>query len=150
MSILVAKVGSIFANNPYVNDQPTHFQMPPRVPKLERALTALQNSYTCPSCHFYALYPSQWASKAATRPIKRPLYASKPSLLRLSRRNASALSPVTAVNAKKNIPRNVEKLYQRLGALEHDAGLYVNVSQLRLALRGLESRDAVTRIASML
>ncbi|KAL9130261.1 MAG: hypothetical protein Q9217_001511 [Psora testacea] len=46
-----------------------------------------------------------------------------------------------------NYTSNGNQLYEALAALEHEAGIYTNISQLRLALRGLESENPVTRIA---
>ncbi|KAG8529650.1 uncharacterized protein KY384_005131 [Bacidia gigantensis] len=66
-----------------------------------------------------------------------------PSSIRL----ASTIASVTAVNARREIPYNAEKLYEALAALEIEAGTYVNLSQLRLALRGLEKENNVTRVA---
>ena len=65
------------------------------------------------------------------------------------KRLASTVASVTAVNAKREILKNAEKLYHAVSALEHDAGTYVDLSQLRLALRGLGSENPVTRVASM-
>ena len=57
------------------------------------------------------------------------------------------IDSVTAVNAARPIPLEHRELYDALTALEHSAGAYVNLSQLQLALRGLESVDSVTRMA---
>ena len=54
-----------------------------------------------------------------------------------------------AVNAKPDVADTLRRIYDAISALEHKAGVYTNVSQLRLVLRGLESENAVTRIASM-
>ena len=62
-------------------------------------------------------------------------------------RTASTTASVTAVNAKRDIPPRFRILHQSLKALESEAAVYINSSQLRLALRGLESENAVTRIA---
>lgn len=56
-------------------------------------------------------------------------------------------APVTVVNAKQEIPPPFELLYKELTALLLEATVYVNPSQLQLALRALESENAVTRIA---
>ena len=53
---------------------------------------------------------------------------------------------VTDVNPE--IPYNAGKLHKALSALEQDASTFVDLSQLRLVLRGLESKDPVTRVAS--
>ena len=62
-------------------------------------------------------------------------------------RLTSTIAPVTAVNASKDIPPLRKPLYDGLVALESKAGTFVNLSQLQLALKGLESRDAVIRVS---
>lgn len=56
---------------------------------------------------------------------------------------------MTAINAQKDIPPAFKKLHASLSALEHEAAVYVDLSQLKLALRGLESENAVTRVAGL-
>ena len=63
------------------------------------------------------------------------------------RRAASTIPSVTAVNVKHEIPPAFQKLHASLKNLERDARTYVNTSQLQLALRGIESENAVTRVA---
>ena len=63
------------------------------------------------------------------------------------RRYLSSIAPVTTVNATKTIPEPFRELHHELNALETRAGAYVNLSQLQLALRGLESTEAVIRVA---
>ena len=62
-------------------------------------------------------------------------------------RLASTVSPVTAVNAKKEIPAAFQQLHTALKNLEQQAGLYVDTSQLKLAQRSIESEAAITRVA---
>ena len=62
-------------------------------------------------------------------------------------RTASTTASVTAVNVRRDIPPRFQILHESLKALESEAAVYINSSQLRLALRGLESENAVTRIA---
>ena len=62
-------------------------------------------------------------------------------------RRASQIASVTSVNAPIPIPVERKELYDALKALEDSAAVYVNLSQLQLALRGLESGDSVTRVA---
>ena len=64
-------------------------------------------------------------------------------------RTVSTTPSVTAVNAKRDVPDSFKELYGAVKALEIEAPVYINLSQVRLALRGLESEDAVTRIAGM-
>ena len=65
----------------------------------------------------------------------------------LQTRNASTTASITAVNARRDIPPRFRNLHESLKHLETEAAVYINSSQLRLALRGLESENAVTRIA---
>ncbi|KAL6722327.1 hypothetical protein ACLMJK_001434 [Lecanora helva] len=62
-------------------------------------------------------------------------------------RHASTVPSITAVNAKHEIPASLQNLHASLKALGKNAGIYVNTSQLQLALRGLESEDPITRVA---
>ena len=54
---------------------------------------------------------------------------------------------MTAVNAQREIPAAFKELHSSLESLQQDAVIYVNSSQLQLALKGLGSEDPVTRIA---
>ena len=74
-------------------------------------------------------------------------YSSRPSS---SKRRASSIAPVISVNAKRDIPHQFQELHEQLRSLEKKAGSFVNLSQLKLAIRGLESENAVVRIAGML
>lgn len=62
-------------------------------------------------------------------------------------RRYSATSSISSINAQRNVPIKLLDLHTSLSKLQDDAILYVNLSQLRLALRGLESKKPVTRIA---
>jgi hypothetical protein len=57
------------------------------------------------------------------------------------------VAPVTVVNAVKHIPPAALELHEALENLQREAEMYTSLSQLQLALRGLESENAVTRIA---
>ena len=117
--------------------------MPPCVPSA-RLLATLKAS----------IYSKQFicAFCIARRPLGN---ASKPFLRRpwmrfvvpSTARSASQIASVTAVNAQKSIPAEHKELHNALTALEGSAAVYTNLSQLQLALRGLESRDSVTRVA---
>ena len=63
------------------------------------------------------------------------------------KRYVSTAPAAGSVHAQKTIPYNAGELHTALAALEQDAGLFVDISQLRLVLRGLESDNAVTRVA---
>lgn len=62
------------------------------------------------------------------------------------RRPASTVS-ATAIDAKREIPPSFQELHATVGALRDEASTYVHPGQLQLALRGLESENAVTRVA---
>ncbi|KAL8635383.1 MAG: hypothetical protein Q9228_007120, partial [Teloschistes exilis] len=64
-----------------------------------------------------------------------------------ARRSVSTISSVTAVNVKKDLPPAFRGLYDALGVLQREAAVYANLSQIQLALRGLESENGITRIA---
>ncbi|MCJ1224657.1 hypothetical protein MMC12_001302 [Toensbergia leucococca] len=51
------------------------------------------------------------------------------------------------IGAKKEIPPAFRDLHQALSLLQTRAATYVNLSQLQLALKGLESEDATVRVA---
>lgn len=71
-----------------------------------------------------------------------------PVALQLARRN-STIASTTAINGNRGLPETLQNLHSSLGALQKDAALYINWSQLRLALRGIESANAVIRIAGL-
>lgn len=98
----------------------------------------LAEAYVCPSCHF----------KNATNRLRRPRKPG-PRLSAPARRPASTITTVTAVNAKIAIPPAFRELHDALSVLQREAAVYTNLSQLQLALRGLESENGVTRIAGM-
>ena len=72
----------------------------------------------------------------------------RPSQLLHARiRSISAQLSPTAVNARPNIPpRNVE-LHNALSELGSSAETFVNATRLQLALKGLETQDAIVRVA---
>ena len=96
----------------------------------------LQSAYVCPSCHFRNAFKS-------FRKPRRLAYRAPVS----AQRRASTIASVTAVNAKKDIPHAFQPLYETLTTLQREAAVYSNLSQVQLALRGLESENAITRIA---
>ena len=120
--------------------------MPPRPPVglFDRTLSIWTRSpFICPVCrHRKALSVKAHTLKVRQSPI-RPRELCKP-------RTASTTASVTAVNAKKEIPSAFQDLHTSLKALETEAGVYVNTSQLQLALRGIESENPVTRIAGQI
>ena len=126
--------------------------MPLKSDLLRRTLATLgKKAYVCPSCRLKASIPINASRSKPVLPARRPSHGpfiSHPFRANAKIRHASTSANVTSINSKKDIPPGTEEIYHALAALEHDAGIHVNLSQLRLALRGLESQDAVTRIAS--
>ncbi|KAL2040533.1 hypothetical protein N7G274_006512 [Stereocaulon virgatum] len=108
---------------------------------IDRAVAScVRSPFVCPSCRFREAY----SIKASPNWIR---VFSKPRVQNVDFRSASTTASVTAVNAKREIPHVFRRLHASLKALETVAGVYVNTSQLRLALRGTESEDAITRVA---
>lgn len=66
---------------------------------------------------------------------------------KLRARPASTHVSPTAINYRPNIPRRNKELHDALSALDGAAEQYVNLSRLQLALGGLVTEDAVTRVA---
>ena len=118
--------------------------MPPKSTTFWRALSLLQNDvpFICASCrHRQAFSTFNGLAKSRLHPLsqRRPRYAQK----------ASTIASVTAVDALRDIPPAYQALHESLSALDHEAAVYVNLSQLKLALRGLESENAITRVAGL-
>ncbi len=113
--------------------------MPPRLPRA-CGVSFAGNSTTSiySSCHCRSVFSSS-----------RPLQAQWPLQYRRAPRprKASTVAPVTVVNAVKHIPAAALELYEALENLRREGEVYTSLSQLQLALRGLESENAVTRIA---
>ena len=120
--------------------------MPPKPPGglFDKALSTLTRPrFICPVlCHRRALSVKAHTLRVHQISARRP-QLSKP-------RTESTTASVTAVNAKREIPPAFQELYASLKALETEAGVYVNTSQLHLALRGVESENPVTRIAGQI
>ena len=94
--------------------------------------------FICPSCAF----SRSLITNKLTVPSRR-----LPQLRRHSRRHASTVTSATAINAPVNVPIAFKDLYESLQKLKNDAAVYTNLSRLQLALRGLEGRNAVVRVA---
>ena len=120
--------------------------MPPKLPLISKAVTLLSlpsRTFVCASCRY---------SRCRTLPngLSRSRIQGKRKAhggTILQTRKASTTASVTAVNVKHDIPPRFLNLHESLKALETEAAVYINPSQLRLASRGLESENAVTRIA---
>ncbi|KAF2727156.1 hypothetical protein EJ04DRAFT_582236 [Polyplosphaeria fusca] len=78
--------------------------------------------------------------------LRRSHKASLPLNLLRVRRASTHVSP-TAINVRPNIPPQNQELYDALSGLSSAAEVYVNISRVQLALRGLAAQDAVVRIA---
>lgn len=115
-------------------------QPPSLVDRAVAVASLARSSFVCSACR----HRQQLSTRAIPTRIKN--YA-KARRRPLQSRSASTTASVTAVNAKREIPLGFQKLHASLKALETDAGIYVNTSQLQLALQGTESENAVTRIA---
>lgn len=108
--------------------------MPPRTPSIPidtASVAASHLPFICNACR--------------RRASLTPFFRSR--LTRLRPRYASTTTSITAVNTKREILPAFQALHASLKKLESDAGIYINTSQLQLALRGLEGRNAVTRVA---
>jgi hypothetical protein len=132
-----------FFNPSPATRRPSTLFMSPRVPST-CALQALRaqafaRPYTC-------LRRRSLNAIARTRAQERARLAANPRPYE-AKRDASIVSPVTSVNAAKNVPPKYKELYESLENLNAEASSYANVSRLQLALRGLESLDAVVRVA---
>ena len=120
-------------------------QMPTILPLSAKAgyfLFPSSRFFVCSSCHYkQARAISNGSAPLGTRANRK----ARGTALHI--RTASTIASVTAVNVKRDIPLKFRSLHESLKALESEAPVYINSSQLRLALRGLESENAVTRIA---
>ena len=90
----------------------------------------LRRTFLCPSCS--TLRPSDPVQPLLKR--------------RRLERNASTVS-TTAINGTRQVPRRNVPLHEALTEVKAKAPGHVNLSRLQLALQGLESERAVTRIA---
>jgi hypothetical protein len=82
----------------------------------------------CPSCSHSASRTYSQRNKHSIRP-------------------ASSLASSTAINAKAAVQSSAAELYDSLNALKSTAANYINLSRLQLALRSLEIRNEVIRVA---
>ena len=116
--------------------------MPSKLRPLKQIHLSLPHKFfVCPRCRHNKLFP--FRNGSAPQIEFYPLVGRRTAQTRA----ASTTSSVTAVNVKREIPHHLRDLHASLKALEHDAGVYINTSQLQLALRGVESDNAITRIA---
>ena len=123
----------------------TVLQMPTKLPLSAKAASSLFPSsriFVCSSCRYkQARAISNGSARLGTQANRKARETT------LNVRTASTTASVTAVNVRRDIPPQFQALHESLKALESEAAVYINSSQLGLALRGLESENAVTRIA---
>lgn len=148
--------------------------MPPRLRQhaqsVQSSASRISDIFLCPSCSQWRLSarPLSAASRRSDLPI---LSQSKPLQLkghieRRSRpcfqatglrderyqaratRRISTSAATSIINAPDPIPARLKDLYKALESLKTEAAQHINLSQLPLILRGLESSDGgVTRVA---
>ncbi|MCJ1385433.1 hypothetical protein MMC17_008556 [Xylographa soralifera] len=114
---------------------------------LKRPLRHLQPDiisklYVCSSClHKRALWTAASRARHANR--SPDVYQRSQPL----KRHFSSVTSVTAVNVTRIIPTHSRRLYEELTAFEKETATFANLSQLQLALRGLESDEPTIRVA---
>ncbi|KJX93851.1 hypothetical protein TI39_contig4246g00007 [Zymoseptoria brevis] len=140
------------------------------------ALRSVVRPYVCPSClvqtvaarnqQYRQLSNRNTTSSPSTRTsraLQSPRKGASESRARTRQRNTSrhfshatpkllpngnnALASRSAINAPSTVPTELRDLHQQLSLLEEKASSYVDLSQLKLALRSLESEDPIVRIA---
>lgn len=109
-----------------------------------RPTTAFVRSFTFRKPNFGYVCPNCTVRNALHRARQRQ--ASPHRFQRSARRPVSTISSVTAVNVKKDIPPAFRGLYDALSVLQNEAAVYANLSQIQLALRGLELENGITRV----
>ena len=142
--------------------------MPPRL-QLSRSVTPRFSSHStdlffCSSCSLWRLSPPTSNPSQKTHPARKfsqrqsrrqPTSTSGPklssyvsnSILPTSDDYTPHLASRTAINAPINVSSRNRPLYDALEKLKSSAANYVNLSRLRLALRGLERGQTAVRIA---
>ena len=66
------------------------------------------------------------------------------------RHSTSTVAPTVSVGTPNgNVPDDLRKLYAELKSLGNVGAAFVDTSQLQLALRSLEAKDGVVRVAGM-
>ncbi|MCJ1434274.1 hypothetical protein MMC27_003641 [Xylographa pallens] len=114
---------------------------------LERKLRYLQPDiisqlYICSSCLSKRAFWTT-ASRAHYKNRSLDVYQRSHPL----KRYIASVTSVTAVNVTRTIPKHNRRLHEELTVFENKAATFANVSQLQLALRGLESDDPTIRVA---
>ena len=121
--------------------------MPSKLPLIDKAVSLLPLStrpFVCPSCRYKQARALCGGFARSRTPGNREARG-----ITLQIRSASTTAAVTAVNVRRDVPPRFKNLHESVKTLETEAAVYINISQLHLALRGLESENAVTRIAGI-
>ena len=117
--------------------------MPSRLSTLRRLLSASSRRPIglkyCPACSIWRISSPQAAQHNAAQSTLSPSVSRS--------RRSSTVASTTAINATRDLPPNLRELHEALSELRSKAANYVDLSRLQLALRGLETRDAVIRVA---
>lgn len=113
-----------------------------RIPSIAKALST--SPFICLSCRYQTVVSLFKSGSKYESKFESAFTVCRRSL---QQTHTPIPAPVTVVNAKQDIIPPFELLYKELSALQLEAAVYVNPSQLQLALRALESENAVTRIA---
>ena len=111
--------------------------------------------FFCPSCSVWRLArPPSHPRHSRPRPELPKLQShARPLSISAQRRQhtdfAPKISAATVINASADVRPHFKELYHALDALKQQAGSYVNLSRLELALRGLQNSDPVVRVAGV-
>ena len=102
--------------------------------------TVSPSTFVCPSCRFRNALSSFKSHKKT-----QSHFLTRRRLVQY--RHAATVSSVTAVGLRGEQPLPFQQLHDSLISLKNEAAVYVNSSQLQLALVGLESKNPITRVA---
>ena len=114
--------------------------MPPKFALLANSIsTRLPSAFVCLQCRFHSgVYFARTNINASTNLHSRRY---------VGRQRAASTASTTAIDARREIPPQFQQLHASLSALKEEASIYTNSHQVQLALRGLESEDALIRVA---
>ncbi len=120
----------------------TQLTMPPPLLTPRAAIkTKAAELFFCPSCSIWRLSASRPSFPSPRTPS--PQRQRHP----ISLRRSSTLASSTAINPPTDIPPRYRALHAALNDIKKVAATYISISRLQLALRSLETRDPVVRIA---
>ncbi|KAL5335837.1 hypothetical protein BJX70DRAFT_308726 [Aspergillus crustosus] len=109
----------------------------------------------CPSCATIQqrrafstrLLPSQLRTQLRQRPQSQAhLRNTIPQLRTVAKTNSYSTAP-SSVHTARHVPPRLRNLYESLARIQNVAPEQVNLSRVQLALRGLESEEALIRVA---